>query len=73
MKFEFVSTEDKLPPYGVPVLIKSNGVVQHITYMRDGFDDEPDWFEPYFFEHESCQKIPLEKIEGWIALPNWHE
>lgn len=64
---------DDLPPYGAPLLIKINGVVQHITYMRDGADDELDWFEPYFFRHEDIDKLPLHKVDGWFALPDWRD
>lgn len=44
---EWVSVHDKKPPYGKPILLKINGVVQNITYNLYGSDDSLDWFEPY--------------------------
>lgn len=69
---EFVKTEDCLPPYGAPVLIKTtSGTVQHVTYMRDGADDCADWFEPYHFKHDDELKMPLNKVAEFARLPNW--
>ena len=44
---EWVDIKDSAPAYGSVVLLKINGVVQSITYSRDGSDDSEDWFEPY--------------------------
>ena len=69
---KWVSVEDKLPDYGQPILLKISGVVQHVTYMRDGGDDY-DWLEPFFYDHDDDVKISLKfdgltKIE-WMTLP----
>lgn len=66
---EWISVEDDMPIYGDPVLIVGNGVTQHVTYMRDGADDEPDWFEPYFFDHDDDFKVDLNKVTHWMPLP----
>lgn len=66
---EWISVFDSLPEYGDPVLIVANNVVQDVTYMRDGADDVPDWFEPYHFEHDDNQKIRWDKITLWMPLP----
>ena len=71
MTIEFISICEKKPPYGAPVLLKISGVVQHIVYMLDGFDDTPDWFEPYFFEHDDELKIKWDSVEEWALLPDW--
>jgi len=66
---QWVSVEDRLPSYGVPVLLFGNGTVQHVTYMLDGADETKDWFEPYYFEHDGEQKIPYNKPTHWMSLP----
>jgi hypothetical protein len=66
---EWISVEDRLPAYGEPVLIVGNGVTQHITYMLDGNDDEADWFEPYYFEHDDELKVLAIKVLFWMPLP----
>ena len=67
----WVSVEDRLPAYGRPVLIKSeNGAVQHITYVLDGDDDVPDWFEPVHFCHDDELKIMCNKVKSWMYLPD---
>lgn len=65
----FKKVEDELPAYGEPVLIRTGSTVQHITYMLDGADDVPDWFEPYFFESEDGLKICHSKVREWAYLP----
>jgi len=69
MKLDFKETSKELPVYGEPVLIIINGVLQYITYFRDGDDHVPDWFEPYFFDHDDELKILWNKVEKWAYLP----
>ena len=57
-----------LPTYGEPVVLSISGVVQHITYMLDGHDDTPDWFEPYHFESEVSDKFLWNKADYWIYV-----
>lgn len=46
-------------PIGEPCLIVINGVLQHITYMRDSADDIIiDWFEPFYFG--DCDDDPVD-------------
>lgn len=66
---EWISVSDRLPIYGDPVLIVGNGVTQNVTYMRDGADDEQDWFEPYFFDHDDGCKVDWSKVTHWMPLP----
>ena len=66
---EWVS--DGMPEYGKPVLIKSNGAIQNITYFLDGSDVDDYttnyWFEPYLNENiEMC--IDVEDVEAWIYV-----
>lgn len=44
---QWVNVSSKTPPYGTPVLLMIDSVVQHITYCLDGSGDSRDWFEPY--------------------------
>ncbi len=73
MEFEFIPVSEKLPPYGAPVLIKTKGVVQHVTYTLDGWDDVPDWFEPYHFEHDDNMKIRWDRVDAWALMPDWKD
>ena len=66
----WISTKEKLPEYGKPILIKANGTTQHVTYMRDGDDFSDDWFEPYHFEHEDDLKLPVGKVDYWQYVEN---
>jgi len=66
---EWISVDDKLPPYGDPVIIFGSGVVQNVTYMLDGWDDTPDWFEPFHFDHGDDNKVRWDKITHWMPLP----
>jgi len=64
--------KDKLPPYGVPVLIRVGSTVQHITYMLDAEGDGLEgcvWYEPYHFDHTDDLKILATKITEWMELP----
>ena len=58
-----------MPEYGDPVLLYSNNVIQHVTYMRDGADDVADWFEPYYFEHDDNCKVHSYSVDSWMPLP----
>lgn len=64
---KWISTKDKLPTYGEPVLIVANGVIQNLTYMLDGADDVPDWFEPYYFS-DSELSLGWNKASYWIYV-----
>lgn len=66
----WTKTEDGLPVYGRPVLLKIKGVVQHITYTREGSDDSLDWFEPYHYDDQESG-IWLSHDAGieWMPLP----
>jgi hypothetical protein len=64
--WNWVRMIDNRPEYGEPVLIKSNGVVQHVTYTRDGLEGCGDWMEPYHFDHDDCLKIPIKKVDAWM-------
>ena len=66
---KWIDVNQELPSYGVPILLKGNGVTQHVTYMLDGGDDCPDWFEPYHFEHDDNMKILWNKTQAWQLLP----
>ncbi len=65
----WISVETRMPHYGDPVIIQVGGTVQNITYMRDGADDTPDWFEPYHFEHDDELKAPISHVKWWRPLP----
>ncbi|MCB1757518.1 MAG: hypothetical protein KDJ38_18495 [Gammaproteobacteria bacterium] len=74
VELEFIPTNEKLPPYGVPVLIKSSsGVMQNVTYMLEGADDTPDWFEPYHFDHDDNTKVLWHEVESWALMPDWDD
>ncbi|MCP3673285.1 MAG: DUF551 domain-containing protein [Gammaproteobacteria bacterium] len=66
---KWISVEDRLPGYGDPVLVVLNGKVQYVTYMLDGADDTPDWFEPYHFETTGEEKFFWNKATHWMPLP----
>ena len=69
MGITFNDVSEELPLYGEPVLTRLGTVVQNITYIRDADSEESvDWFEPYYFEHESMLKIPAAKISGWVYV-----
>ena len=57
-----------LPPYGESVLIFANGVVQNVTYMLDGADDSPDWFQPYHFGDDGDLYLSIEEVDGWCLI-----
>ena len=66
---EWISVDERMPTYGKPVLIVIRGIVQDVTYMRDGADDCDDWFEPYFFEHDHNCKVSFHEVSHWMPLP----
>lgn len=65
----WIDVNEKLPQYGEPVLLRANRVTQHVTYMLDGADDTPDWFEPYHFDHDDNCKMFWNKADSWQYLP----
>lgn len=65
----WISVDDRLPAYGEPVLIKANSVTQHVTYVLDGADECPDWFEPHHFDHDDDLKMFWNKVKFWRPLP----
>lgn len=66
---KWISVEDKQPRYGEPILIAIMGVVQKIIYMRDGSDNDDDWCEPYYLEHDDRMKIYWIEVSHWMLLP----
>jgi len=66
---EWISVEDRLPPYGLPVILSIKGTVQYVTYMLDGADDTKDWFEPYHFDHDDNTKLWYDDANHWMPLP----
>lgn len=68
---EWISVDERLPAYGRPVLIVCDGVVQNVTFIRDGADEDDDicWFEPYFFYHDDSAKISFHSVTHWMPLP----
>lgn len=67
---EWISVEDRLPDYGEPVLICANDVVQSVTFMRDGFEDTADWFEPYHFgDDDEFLRVWASFVTHWMPLP----
>ena len=65
----WISVEEKWPKYGEPILVVINGVVQKVTYCRDGSDDSEDWCEPFHFDHEDCCKRWWSDVTHWMPLP----
>ena len=75
MNLEFTKVAQKLPPYDAPLLIKTKGAVQHITYcFRDGANKSTDLFEPYHFGKQ-FQDLTLWvfDVEEWAMLPDWRD
>lgn len=68
-KQEWISVDDRLPQYGEAVLLAAP-TVQKVIYMLDGDDGVPDWFEPYFFDHDNELKIGWNKPTHWMPLPD---
>ncbi|UTD55916.1 DUF551 domain-containing protein [Halomonas sp. MS1] len=64
----WISVHERLPEYGQPCLIVANGVVQHVTYMRDGSDDSADWFEPFHYEDRAAACWASD-VAHWMPLP----
>lgn len=71
---EWIHVNEELPPYGMPVLIKSKtGVIQNITYILEGADDTPDWFEPHYFDNGDDLKIWWNHIDSWATFSDWQD
>jgi hypothetical protein len=66
-KLKFIKIKDELPGYGEPVLLFTGGVIQHITYFRDGEGDYQ-WFEPHYFDHDDDFKIDIQNVDSWIYV-----
>lgn len=72
---KWIGVNDKLPEYGVPVLLCINGVVQNMTWCRDGSDDSNDWFELCGSVIEESDRrecaffIDYENPVYWMPLP----
>ncbi len=66
---KWTSVEDKLPEYGEPILLVIKGVVQNVTYMLDGCDDTPDWFEPYHFDSDDNCKLWRNQAGFRMTIP----
>lgn len=67
---KWVSVDDELPECGEPVILRINGTVQHVTYMRDRYDEGPDWFEPYHYEDmDAAVDIDGKAKLEWMPLP----
>ena len=66
---EWVAVSERLPEYGVPVVIYMNGVIQQIIYQLDGCPDGGcmDWFEPHHFDCDEL-KFFYDKAEKWIYV-----
>jgi hypothetical protein len=73
LKGQWINYINKRPEYGQAVILKINGVVQEMTWMRDGADDTADWFEPNFADHYEDNSLKffahtMDDLE-WMALP----
>lgn len=42
---DWISIKKELPAYGSPVLLKINDAIQCMTWILNGGDNEPEWFE----------------------------
>lgn len=65
---EWISVDDKLPKYGERVLVSSckTGTVQHVTYYRDGHEDELDWWQDCLDDDDP---ILFGLVTHWMRLP----
>ncbi|MGL5564512.1 MAG: DUF551 domain-containing protein [Plesiomonas sp.] len=63
---EWISTKDKLPPYGVNVIVIYRGVTQRLSYYIDGGDDEPDWWQDCLDEFDP---VDINAFSHWMPLP----
>lgn len=67
---KWISLEERLPEYGASVLLKIDGVVQHVTYMRDGSDISADWFEPFHYQDDEAALFISDSVDiEWMPLP----
>ena len=66
-KLKFTKIKDGLPAFGEPVLLHAGGVLQNITYCREG-DDDSEWLEPYHFDYDVELKISYQAVDSWIYI-----
>tara|TARA_R110000851_G_scaffold304930_1_gene462896 strand:- start:325 stop:546 length:222 start_codon:yes stop_codon:yes gene_type:complete len=69
---KFTKVTDKLPDYGIPVLIFFDGLTRDHIYILEGNVHDKNWFEPYHFCHgnvEEMQKIDCKDVDSWVYLP----
>jgi Protein of unknown function (DUF551) len=59
----WTSVKDRLPPYGIPVLVVYHGVVQHTAYARD----VGEWRAAGF---EDSDSMPESFVSHWMPLPD---
>jgi hypothetical protein len=59
---DWISVQDRLPEYGVPVLIVYHGVVQYIAYARD----IGEWRSADTNESDA---MPESFVTHWMSLP----
>lgn len=59
---EWISSEDRLPPYGLPVLVVYHGVVQQAAYVRD----IGEWQAA---NDDTSDHMPEGFVSHWMPLP----
>ena len=53
------------------MLIEMHGTVQHISYILDGDEMVPDWFEPYHFDDpEEELFVSWNEVTRWVYINN---
>lgn len=63
---DWISVEDRMPCYGLPVIVFT-GVVQHATYFLDASDEEDcGWWECIA---DDMTIIPVNDVTHWMPLP----
>ncbi|MND11792.1 hypothetical protein D3C87_703210 [compost metagenome] len=63
----WIAISSKRPKYGIPVLLCNHlGVVQKVTFHRDGGDDEADWWQD---TAEVEDPIQIHHDDRWMPLP----
>ena len=62
---EWIGVKDRLPHFGMSVLVVYNGVTQFNTYALS--EDETGW-EDYVSGIEDY-KIPFKEVTHWMPLP----
>lgn len=66
---KWIKIEDRKPEYGDPVIIVIKKTVQNVTYMRNGYDDVDDWFEPYHYDDKESAAW-ISDVTHWMPLPD---